>query len=83
MCNCRENIMHVYYYFKESEEMEKCIDGYTHKFIYMGADKKIERGSDFNSIYKRTDTFYCEKCLHYEYKVREESSRNKPDWYGD
>lgn len=51
-----------------------------HKFIHLETHKNREIGI-YNHIWRRVDTFYCEKCLEYKDAVRSESARDKPDWY--
>ena len=53
-----------------------------HKYIHYDTNKQKQSRIGYpQDYYKRVDLFYCEKCLDYTEKVREEHCIYKPDWY--
>lgn len=58
----------------------------NHKYIYMETVKqkgsRPSWGISSGTQWKRTDRFYCEKCLEYKEKIlTAEGWEEKPDWY--
>jgi hypothetical protein len=53
----------------------------NHRFVHLETIKRDDIAYNGNIYYKRTDIFYCEKCLEYKTKVLEEVSRETPDWF--
>lgn len=51
-----------------------------HKFVHLDT-KKTRESNGWSTIFKRTDTYFCEKCLSEEVKVRQACEREEPDWY--
>lgn len=51
-----------------------------HIYIFLESTKDIE-STGYQSLWKKTDRFYCQKCLEYKDKSREEYSRDRPSWY--
>ncbi|NFI05962.1 beta-glucosidase [Clostridium botulinum] len=52
-----------------------------HKWIFQESYYKHEFGN-FNDLYERIDTYFCEKCLEQkEIVAKHEYRRGKPYWY--
>lgn len=53
-----------------------------HKYVLLETIKDCENPRNgYNKSWKRTDLFFCEKCLNYESKVKTACEINKPEWY--
>ena len=52
-----------------------------HKWIFRESSYD-SRGGAYKDVYKRIDTYYCEKCLEQkEIIAKNEDARCKPYWY--
>jgi hypothetical protein len=51
-----------------------------HKWVHMDT-KKRSHSESYIIYYKRIDYFFCEKCLETKEIVRDDYSREMPDWY--
>ncbi len=52
-----------------------------HKYVHLETKKDKEDHSFGVPTWRRTDIFFCEKCLHEERKEKQDSSWEKPNWY--
>lgn len=57
---------------------KECDHKYTHLETKREQDINV---TGYQIGWRRIDRFFCEKCLKYKDKVREEWSRSEPDWY--
>lgn len=51
-----------------------------HKWIHMNSAYKYD-SAGYMTRFKKIDTFFCEKCLEQRNTVKEDTSRDTPDWY--
>ena len=56
--------------------------GCEHKWVFQGSDYEKRERNRYENIYKKIDTYYCEKCLEIKEIIsKDENSEKKPYWY--
>jgi hypothetical protein len=51
-----------------------------HKYVYMETVKSDKHDGRLIH-YKKVDRYFCEKCLDQKDKIKEDWSRERPEWY--
>ena len=54
-----------------------------HHFTYIGSHKRVVDNGAYQMLWRRVERFYCTRCLEQRDIVKEEWSREAPDWYKD
>lgn len=52
-----------------------------HVFVHLETIKKTDTTGTYQIGWKRTDRFFCQKCLEQRETYKSEWSRDKPEWY--
>ena len=60
-----------------SDDEQKC----EHKYLMLQRIQKTNYGGGYNTRYVQRERFVCERCLHERWVVKDDYSRDAPDWW--